>query len=125
MQRARSFQFVLLFLSLAVTLPSAVAQVTFATVPAGNSPLAVAVNSMTKKTYVANYNDGTVTIIDGVTNNTTTLNVGVEPDAVAVDGTANKIYVANACGSDPTCASLGTVTVIDGASNTTIATVNV
>ena len=37
MQRARSFHFVLLFFSLAVTLPSA-AQVTFATVQAGNRP---------------------------------------------------------------------------------------
>jgi len=44
MQRARSFQFVLLFLSLQVALPSTVAQVVIATVPAGNSPFAVAVN---------------------------------------------------------------------------------
>src|SRR5271165_3679525 len=126
MQRARSFQFVLLFLSLAVTLPSAVAQVTFATLPAGNSPTAVAVNSTTNKTYVANYSDGTVTVIDGNSNSVVaTVNVGVEPYAVAVNSMTNKIYVANYCGSDPNCGSLGTVTVIDGTSNNTIATVNV
>src|SRR5271165_5007753 len=111
MQRARSFQFVLLFLSLAVTLPSAVAQVTFATVPAGNSPHSVAVNSATNKTYVANYSDGTVTVIDGATNSTTTVTVGFYPYAVAVNAATNKIYVANSCGSDPNCNSLGTVTV--------------
>src|SRR5208283_4530075 len=125
MQRARSFQLVLLFLSLAVTLPSAVAQVTFATVPAGNSPYAVAVNSATNKTYVANYSDGTVTVIDGATNNTATVNVGVEPYAVAVNSMTNKIYVANNCGSDPSCMSAGTVTVIDGMTNNIVITVTV
>ena len=44
MQRVHSFQFVLLFFSLAVALPSAFAQVAIATVPAGTNPFAVAVN---------------------------------------------------------------------------------
>src|SRR5664280_444382 len=123
MTRARSFQFVLLLLSLAVALPSAVAQVTVAAVPAGNSPFGVAVNSITNKTYVANQDDNTVTVIDGATNNTTTVPVGVYPYAVAVDSATNKIYVANYCGSDLTCSSSGTVTVIDGATNNTV-TVN-
>jgi YVTN family beta-propeller protein len=119
MTRARSFQFVLLLLSLAVALPSAVAQVTVATVPAGNSPFGVAVNSITNKTYVANQDDNTVTVIDGATNNTTTVPVGVYPYAVAVDSATNKIYVANNCGNNPNCADFGTVTVIDGATNNT------
>src|ERR1017187_4509501 len=123
MTRARSFQFVLLLFSLAVALPSAVAQVTVATVSAGNSPFGVAVNSITNKTYVANQDDNTVTVIDGATNNTTTVPVGVYPYAVAVDSATNKIYVANYCGSDLTCSSSGTVTVIDGATNNTV-TVN-
>src|SRR5664279_2722842 len=119
MTRARSFQFVLLLFSLVVALPSAVAQVTVATVPAGNSPFGVAVNSITNKTYVANQDDNTVTVIDGATNNTTTVPVGVYPYAVAVDSATNKIYVANNCGNNPDCVDFGTVTVIDGATNNT------
>ncbi|HEY5174948.1 MAG TPA: YncE family protein [Terriglobales bacterium] len=119
MTRARCFQFVLLLFSLAAALPSAVAQVTVATVPAGNSPFGVAVNSITNKTYVANFDDNTVTVIDGTTNNTTTVPVGVYPYAVAVDSATNKIYVANNCGNDPNCANFGTVTVIDGTTNNT------
>src|ERR1017187_1223405 len=120
MTRARCFQFVLLIFSLAVALPSAVAQVTVATVSAGNSPFGVAVNSITNKTYVANQDDNTVTVIDGATNNTTTVPVGVYPYAVAVDSATNKIYVANNCGNNPNCSDFGTVTVIDGATNNTI-----
>src|SRR5271166_1613038 len=115
MQRARSFQFVVLLFSLLVSLPSAVAQVAFATLPAGTSPYGIALNSMTNQTYVANYGDNTVTVIDGATNNTTTVNVGVEPYAVAVNPVTNKVYVANYCGSDPNCATYGTVTVLNGA----------
>ncbi len=117
MERARSFPLVLLVSILTVALPSAVAQVSLATLPAGNTPLGVAVNPMTNKTYVANYSDGTVTVIDGATNTTATVSVGVYPDAIAVNPATNKIYVANDCGNDPTCASTGTVSVIDGATN--------
>jgi YVTN family beta-propeller protein len=124
MQRTRSFHLVLLF-GLALALPSAVAQVVIATVPAGNVPYGVAVNSTTNQIYVANYSDGTVTVIDGANNNTTTVNVGVEPYAVAVNPTTNKIYVANYCGSDPNCASAGTVTVIDANNNYSTLTVTV
>ncbi len=130
--RTRSFQFVLLLFSLAVALPSAVGQVTVATIPVGSSPFGVAVNSATNKTYVANLmcttlpcpSPGTVTVIDGATNNTTTVNVGVYPYAVAVNPVTNKIYVANNCGNDLNCQSLSTVTVIDGVTNNTV-TVNV
>ena len=101
-------------------MPSAVAQVTTATLAAGNSPDAVAVNAMTNKTYVANYDDGTVTVIDGATNNTSTVTVGFYPDAIAVNPATNQIYVANYCGNDSSCNSAGTVTVINGATlNTT------
>ena len=51
--------------------------------------------------------------------------MGYYPYGVAVNSVTNRIYVANQCGSDPTCASDGTVSVIDGASNTVIATVTV
>ena len=130
MQRVRSIQFAILLFTMAVVLPSAVAQVVTATLPVGNSPAyespyGVAVNSVTNKTYVANFDDGTVTVIDGATNNTTTLNVGVEPWAVAVNPATNKIYVVNDCGNDSSCLSAGTVSVIDANNNNNITTVNV
>jgi len=96
--------------------------------------LGLDINSVTNKVYVANTcgNDpschsfnGTVTVIDGATNNTATVAVGAGPDAIAVNSATNKTYAANACGNDPSCHSFnGTVTVIDGVTlNTT--TVNV
>ena len=50
-------------------------------------------------------------MIDGATNNTTTVAVGTFPCAVAVNPNTNQIYVAN-FGSN-------NVTVIDGATNNT------
>ena len=104
------------------------------TVSVGNDPFGISVNSATNKIYVANecgndvtcafpYAAGTVTVIDGATNNPSTVNVGFDPTTLAVNQITNKIYVANQCGSDPNCAGDGTVSVIDGASNGVIATV--
>src|SRR5271165_6198183 len=129
MQRRRSFHFILLLCSLALALPSA-AQVVVGTVTVGFQPNAVAVNSVTNKTYVVNYcgndpncqsNIGTVTVIDGATLSTQSVNVGMTPVAVAVNPVTNKIYVANDFGD---CGCFSTVTVIDGATNNTT-TVNV
>ena len=50
-------------------------------------------------------------MIDGVTHNTTTVNVGLAPYQAAVNTVTNKIYVANSGGN--------TVTVIDGPTNQT------
>ena len=75
----------------------------------GSFPRAVAVNSVTNKIYVANYQGASVTVVDGVTTGTSTLAVGPEPVALAIDETLNKIYVANQ-GSN-------TVSVIDGNTN--------
>ena len=78
---------------------------------------------MTNKIYVPNAcgndpscqtNNGTVTVIDGVTNNPTSVAVGISPTAADVDTGTNQIYVANECGDDPSCASTATMTVIDG-----------
>ncbi len=55
----------------------------------------MAVNSVTNKIYVANEFGNTVTVIDGATNNTTTVSVGQDPYAVAVNPVTNKIYVVN------------------------------
>jgi YVTN family beta-propeller protein len=53
-------------------------------VPTGNTAYAVAVNPYTNKIYIANFGDGTVTVVDGIKLTTTTVNVGVEPLSVAI-----------------------------------------
>ena len=88
-----------------------------ATVPAGSQPRAVALNPVTNKIYVANYGDGTVTVIDGATNTTQTVTVGSSPYALAVNAVTNKIYVANYYSNS--------LTVIDGATNGTSTVSNV
>ena len=71
------------------------------TVAVGTSPIAVAVNPMTNKIYVANCaatcgtTGSDVTVIDGTNNSTTTVAAGSGPFAVAVNPVTNKIYVAN------------------------------
>src|SRR5664280_1042977 len=137
MQSVRRALLSILIVSFAVISLPVFAQQVIATVPVGSNPYsAPAVNSMTNKIYVTNAcgNDttcaypnsqGTVTVIDGTTNNTLSVNVGYFPIGVAVDPVTNKIYVANDCGNDSSCASDGTVTVIDGVSNTVIGTVTV
>src|SRR5258705_282186 len=79
----------------------------------GNS--AIATNPATNKIYAANAGSANLTVIDGATNNTTTVNTGNIPCAIAIDPEANRIYAVN-------YASDG-VTVIDGANNSVIATV--
>ncbi len=73
----------------------------------------MAVNPVTNKIYVAKPGSNTVTVIDGATNGTTTVNVGAGPRAVAVNPVTNKIYVAN-------WSQQCNVTVIDGATNATV-----
>jgi DNA-binding beta-propeller fold protein YncE len=100
---------------------------TTTTVSVGANPYVPVVNSVTNKIYVPNacgndptcaspYSSGTVTVIDGATNNPTSVTVGILPDALDVNTVTNQIYVANECGDDPNCASTATMTVIDGAS---------
>jgi DNA-binding beta-propeller fold protein YncE len=100
---------------------------TTTTVSVGANPYVPVVNSVTNKIYVPNacgndptcaspYSSGTVTVIDGATNNPTSVTVGILPDALDVNTASNQIYVANECGDDPYCASTATMTVIDGAS---------
>lgn len=90
-------------------------QQVIATFPTAPNPYVAAVNSVTNKIYVVNDNtNGTVTVIDGLTNSTATVTVGANPDAIDVNMVTDKIYVANS-GSN-------TVTVIDGA---TLATTSI
>ena len=53
------------------------------TVPVGSNPSAIAVDPLTNQIYVVNsgagLSPGTVTVIDGATNNTLSLGVGVSP----------------------------------------------
>jgi YVTN family beta-propeller protein len=71
--------------------------------------VAIAVNSATNKIYCVNNGDNTVTVIDGATNNSNTVNVGTSPLALAINATTNKIYVVDNLSDD--------VAVIDGATN--------
>lgn len=96
---------------------AAAAQMVTSTLTVGSSPGAVAVNPVTNKIYVANHGDGTVTVIDGVTNTTATVIVGSSPSALAVNPVTDQIYVANQTD--------GSVTVIDGATSTATATITV
>ncbi len=67
-----------------------------ATVNVGVQPLAVAVNPVTNRVYVANSYSNSVTVIDGATNAVTaTVPLGTYPNAVAVNPVTNKIYVVN------------------------------
>jgi len=73
------------------------AQSLLTTVAVGASPKAIALNLLTNQIYVANFNGGTVTVIDGASNATTTLGVGNNPDpgplALAVNPVTNRVYV--------------------------------
>lgn len=96
---------------------------TIATVKAGADAQAVAINETTNKIYVANVSGidangspdatkpGSITVIDGKTNKTTTVRAELEPIAIAINEKTNTIYVANQGSND--------VTVIDGKSNET------
>ena len=84
----------------------------------GEGTSAIAVDEITNTIYVANFEDGTVSVIDGTTCDgkltsgcqakPATVSVGYQPDGLAVNPKTDTIYVANS-GSN-------TVSVIDGAS---------
>ena len=81
-------------------------------VPVHASPVAIAINPVTKKIYVVS-SDGTVAVIDGTNpaGPPTVVTVGSNPTAISVNAGSNKIYVNNS--------GNGTVTIIDGATNST------
>jgi YVTN family beta-propeller protein len=110
--RIKTMRYVCLFIALlAALLSSADADWVTTTVAVGTYPLALALNPVTNKIYVANYQSANVTVIDGATNGTATVPAGANPQTLAVNPVTDKVYVANRLSS--------TVTVIDGATNDT------
>jgi YVTN family beta-propeller protein len=106
-QLRQPIQISLLTLSFALVAVPAHAQSLIDTVNVGSQPNAVAVNPATNKIFVTNGQSGTVTIIDGLTDNVSgPITVGANPIAVAVNPATNKAYVANS--------NSNSVTVIDG-----------
>ena len=82
---------------------------TVAQIAVGKMPLALVVNPVSNKVYVANSGEGTVSVINGATHATTKITVGASPSGVAVNPVTNKIYVTNSGDNS--------VSVIDGTSN--------
>jgi YVTN family beta-propeller protein len=111
-------------LAVGLAASSSAAQTLLATVDTGTTPVAAAANRATNQIYTANYDSNNVTVIDGTTDQTTTVAAGQFPYDVRVNPLTNRIYVSNFCGNDSTCQSNGTVTVIDGVTHNTT-TVNV
>jgi YVTN family beta-propeller protein len=87
------------------------------TAPTGNNPQATALDTATQTLYVANFNDGTVSVINAAACNATvtsgcsktapTVQVGSGPVAVSLNQATDTIYVANSGDN--------TVSVINGA----------
>jgi YVTN family beta-propeller protein len=81
-------------------------------VKVGDGPLAITVNPVTDRVYVANTNSGTVSVLDGKSDAiVATVNVGKRPYVLAANPAENKVYVSN------TFSDL--LTIIDGTTNTT------
>jgi YVTN family beta-propeller protein len=93
---------------------AATAQVLGPRYTVGANPVAVAVNPVTNKVYVANSDSDTVTVVNAETGATATIAVGDRPFWVAVNVDSNTVYVANRNSSN--------VTIIDGATDTVAGT---
>ena len=86
------------------------------TVQTGSGPVAIAVDHASDTIYVANVNDGTVSVINGAACNAQntsgcgqvppTVTVGSGPDALAIDQATGTLYVAN--GNDTTVSVVNT-----------------
>ncbi len=89
-------------------------------IPVGNNPQFMVANPATNKLYVTNRGDGTVTIINGATNQVIkTLTVGANPIGADVNPLTNRIYIANYGNR------LGnTVSVINGSTDQVIDTIH-
>lgn len=94
------------------------------TISVGTGPTGVGVNPGTNRVYVSNTTAGTVSVIDGNSNDViTTIAVGASPNGITANPLTNLVYVAQSIGAIP-----GLVYVIDGtpgssSENTVIATI--
>lgn len=60
----------------------------------GNNPIAIEASPVKDEIYVANYNSGTITVIDtGTLTVTNTIRTGVQPTCMAVSKDGSKLYV--------------------------------
>ena len=85
---------------------------TRSTVRVGEAPEAIAVNATTNRVYVANRVSGTLSVLDGVTDEVlATVPVGARPFAVVVDAVTNRVYVSNTFND--------TMTILDGTTQAT------
>lgn len=95
----RQKTFLATFLAFLFTPSWALTQTVVTTIPIPVPGRAIAANPLTNKIYVAEspsfIEAGTVTLIDGVTNATSEVAVGLIPVALAVNPKTNRIYVAN------------------------------
>jgi YVTN family beta-propeller protein len=81
-------------------------------VTVGKDPVALAINEITNRVYIANNGAASVSVIDGASDSVTaTIDVGHLPYVLAVNAATNKIFVSNTF-SD-------VITLIDGATNAT------
>jgi YVTN family beta-propeller protein len=97
------------------------------TISVGRQPAGVAVNTMTNLVYVANFQDSTVSVIQGTTGTqncpsscltvVATVGVGHLPIGVAANPITNRIYVTGNFDN--------TVSIIDGAKNTRVSSIPV
>ena len=99
-----------LCLSFVLVILPAHAQTLLGTVRVGQGPVAIMVNAVTNKIYVANQTGKSVTVIDGVTSRTTSIATSASPFALAVNSLTNKIYVATGNSQ---------ILIIDGRTNQT------
>jgi len=87
-----------------------------ATVPVGEYPLGIVINSSGTRVYVSNYRSDSISVIDTGTNSViNTVVVGRSPYGVAINSSGTRVYVANRDSDN--------VSVIDTSTNTVIATV--
>lgn len=86
----------------------------------GRNPYFVAVNSATDTIYSSNASEGTISVVDGATENrTATIPVAGYPQGIAANSATNTVYVALYNGFD------SNVAVIDGDTNTVVTSIPV
>ena len=87
------------------------------TIPVGNRPRGVAVNTAGTRVYVTNHASNTVSVIDGISNTIigSPIPVGTSPDGVVVSPDNTTVYVANSGSS--------TISVINALNNTVVHTI--